>query len=203
MFLQLFEIKLWMVVLLTVLILTFLHSFIETRSYDFPSIFVNAVGILTNQGCSQESNTITTKIILMTLLLSGLLFNAFYSAKLTSFLFVKKFEMPFEDYHTMYYKTNFKLGAVPGSLHYSLLANAPVGSPANLMFQERLVNLKSPHEGYQLLEKRSNFAFFWQKLPTILAIGDNCKVESVKEKTYDLPFFFRKHFPYYEIINSQ
>ena len=149
--------------------------------------------------------SMSAKIAILMVLMTGLVLNASYSANLTSFLFVKKVQVPFTDLKSLYHETDFSVGSVSGSSWQAYVKNHAEESILGWfnLLESRIKTVNSVPEGIEQMMSDDNYVFVWSQDEVYYQVEDTCHLQSVKMKKRQATFFMRKGFPYKEIIDKQ
>ena len=68
---------------------------------------------------------------------------------------------------------------------------------------ERYVELSNEMDGIQQVLNDPKMAFVWGDDPIIALLNDTCSLQSIHIITMTSVLYFRKDYPYFEVINHQ
>ena len=161
-----------MMILVTILVSSsvlclFFYFTDNQRKNDNGNVVLMTFGVFCSQGMNTLPKSMSAKIAIFMVLMTGLVLNASYSANLTSFLFVKKVQVPFTDLKSLYHETDFSVGSVSGSswqAHVKNHAEESIVDWFNLL-ESRIKAVNYVPEGIeQMMFDSSSFSFFAARL---------------------------------------
>ena len=170
----------------------------DTKLDMFRSCFITLAAQF-QQGTEFEPSGSSTRIAFFSTLISSIIIFALYSASLTSFLAISKFNMPFEDLVSMYRDTDYYVGSLPSTYFTTLFSN---GSPLErIIYKERFKDVPSVNEA---LKKAldEDFAFAWEA-ETVSDALNLCTHVAINKPllTVRIVNLFNKNYEFRQIIN--
>ena len=115
-FLKMFNLELWIASVIILLLLgLFTYLSIQEFWCSIGLSLFRISEIICRQGMSDVPVKIYAKIIFVIMLMISFVLNSAYTANLISFLAAKKIFIPFHDIPSLFYDTDFEVGAIYGT----------------------------------------------------------------------------------------